>query len=290
MFRLLKRRFYSVVLVIGALVLVILISAYMSIDRALVNDYSVKTEDIANKTINDFKVKTDYVETMSLLFIENLLAKTDNNGEVAEYDFNSDVSKIKIYNGDIDGLGIFWDDGRQSLSGSLYMKYISELKDTINREKKTCWVIVDRNGSEEDGYLFLLTPVTNLKNMQSGFALVDATSIKRNVAKDNLFLKDAVIHFEANGKKLLLTSGKTGKDDMVVKSEFQNGLKMVVDFPMNELKNQLMRVKMYICFFGILFIGLAIFAVHGMVNGIVKELEMLKNEIDEFALSKEEKI
>ncbi len=290
MFRLLKRRFYSVVLVIGALVLVILISAYMSIDRALVNDYSVKTEDIANKTINDFKVKTDYVETMSLLFIENLLAKTDNNGEVAEYDFNSDVSKIKIYNGDIDGLGIFWDDGRQSLSGSLYMKYISELKDTINREKKTCWVIVDRNGSEEDGYLFLLTPVTNLKNMQSGFALVDATSIKRNVAKDNLFLKDAVIHFEANGKKLLLTSGKTGKDDMVVKSEFQNGLKMVVDFPMNELKNQLMRVKMYICLFGILFIGLAIFAVHGMVNGIVKELEMLKNEIDEFALSKEEKI
>lgn len=290
MFRLLKRRFYSVVLVIGALVLVILISAYMSIDRALVNDYSVKTEDIANKTINDFKVKTDYVETMSLLFIENLLAKTDNNGEVAEYDFNSDVSKIKIYNGDIDGLGIFWDDGRQSLSGSLYMKYISELKDTINREKKTCWVIVDRNGSEDDGYLFLLTPVTNLKNMQSGFALVDATSIKRNVAKDNLFLKDAVIHFEANGKKLLLTSGKTGKDDMVVKSEFQNGLKMVVDFPMNELKNQLMRVKMYICLFGILFIGLAIFAVHGMVNGIVKELEMLKNEIDEFALSKEEKI
>lgn len=290
MFRLLKRRFYSVVLVIGALVLVILISAYMSIDRALVNDYSVKTEDIANKTINDFKVKTDYVETMSLLFIENLLAKTDNNGEVAEYDFNSDVSKIKIYNGDIDGLGIFWDDGRQSLSGSLYMKYISELKDTINREKKTCWVIVDRNGSEEDGYLFLLTPVTNLKNMQSGFALVDATSIKRNVAKDNLFLKDAVIHFEANGKKLLLTSGKTGRDDMVVKSEFQNGLKMVVDFPMNELKNQLMRVKMYICLFGILFIGLAIFAVHGMVNGIVKELEMLKNEIDEFALSKEEKI
>ena len=290
MFRLLKRRFYSVVLVIGALVLVILISAYMSIDRALVNDYWVKTEDIANKTINDFKVKTDYVETMSLLFIENLLAKTDNNGEVAEYDFNSDVSKIKIYNGDIDGLGIFWDDGRQSLSGSLYMKYISELKDTINREKKTCWVIVDRNGSEEDGYLFLLTPVTNLKNMQSGFALVDATSIKRNVAKDNLFLKDAVIHFEANGKKLLLTSGKTGKDDMVVKSEFQNGLKMVVDFPMNELKNQLMRVKMYICLFGILFIGLAIFAVHGMVNGIVKELEMLKNEIDEFALSKEEKI
>ncbi len=290
MFRLLKRRFYSVVLVIGALVLVILISAYMSIDRALVNDYSVKTEDIANKTINDFKVKTDYVETMSLLFIENLLAKTDNNGEVAEYDFNSDVSKIKIYNGDIDGLGIFWDDGRQSLSGSLYMKYISELKDTINREKKTCWVIVERNGSEEDGYLFLLTPVTNLKNMQSGFALVDATSIKRNVAKDNLFLKDAVIHFEANGKKLLLTSGKTGKDDMVVKSEFQNGLKMVVDFPMNELKNQLMRVKMYICLFGILFIGLAIFAVQGMVNGIVKELEMLKNEIDEFALSKEEKI
>ena len=290
MFRLLKRRFYSVVLVIGALVLVILISAYMSIDRALVNDYSVKTEDIANKTINDFKVKTDYVETMSLLFIENLLAKTDNNGEVAEYDFNSDVSKIKIYNGDIDGLGIFWDDGRQSLSGSLYMKYISELKDTINREKKTCWVIVDRNGSEEDGYLFLLTPVTNLKNMQSGFALVDATSIKRNVAKDNLFLKDAVIHFEANGKKLLLTSGKTGKDDMVVKSEFQNGLKMVVDFPMNELKNQLMRVKMYIYLFGILFIGLAIFAVQGMVNGIVKELEMLKNEIDEFALSKEEKI
>ena len=59
---------------------------------------------------------------------------------------------------------------------------------------------------------------------------------------------------------------------------------------MNELKNQLMRVKMYICLFGILFIGLAIFAVHGMVNGIVKELEMLKNEIDEFALSKEEKI
>ena len=290
MFRLLKRRFYSVVLVIGALVLVILISAYMSIDRALVNDYSAKTEDIANKTINDFKVKTDYVETMSLLFIENLLAKTDNNGEVAEYDFNSDVSKIKIYNGDIDGLGIFWDDGRQSLSGSLYMKYISELKDTINREKKTCWVIVERNGSEEDGYLFLLTPVMNLKNMQSGFALVDATSIKRNVAKDNLFLKDAVIHFEANGKKLLLTSGKTGKDDMVVKSEFQNGLKMVVDFPMNELKNQLMRVKMYICLFGILFIGLAIFAVQGMVNGIVKELEMLKNEIDEFALSKEEKI
>ena len=290
MFRLLKRRFYSVVLVIGALVLVILISAYMSIDRALVNDYSAKTEDIANKTINDFKVKTDYVETMSLLFIENLLAKTDNNGEVAEYDFNSDVSKIKIDNGDIDGLGIFWDDGRQSLSGSLYMKYISELKDTINREKKTCWVIVERNGSEEDGYLFLLTPVMNLKNMQSGFALVDATSIKRNVAKDNLFLKDAVIHFEANGKKLLLTSGKTGKDDMVVKSEFQNGLKMVVDFPMNELKNQLMRVKMYICLFGILFIGLAIFAVQGMVNGIVKELEMLKNEIDEFALSKEEKI
>lgn len=119
---------------------------------------------------------------------------------------------------------------------------------------------------------------------------MDATSIKRNVAKDNLFLKDAVIHFEANGKKLLLTSGKTGKDDMVVKSEFQNGLKMVVDFPMNELKNQLMRVKMYICLFGILFIGLAVFAVHGMVNGIVKELEMLKNEIDEFALSKEEKI
>ena len=290
MFRLLKRRFYSVVLVIGALVLVILISAYMSIDRALVNDYSVKTEDIANKTINDFKVKTDYVETMSLLFIENLLAKTDNNGEVAEYDFNSDVSKIKIYNGDIDGLGIFWDDGRQSLSGSLYMKYINELKDTINREKKTCWVIVDRNGSEEDGYLFLLTPVTNLKNMQSGFALVDATSIKRNVAKDNLFLKDAVIHFEANGKKLSLTSGRTGEDDMVVKSEFQNGLKMVMDFPMTELKNQLTRVKMYICLFGILFIGLAIFAVHGMVNGIVKELEMLKNEIDEFTLSKEEKI
>ena len=225
----------------------------------------------------------------SLLFIDNMLAKTDINGEVAEYDFNSDVNKIKIYNSDIDGLGIFWDDGRQSLSGSVYMKYINELKDTINREKKTCWTIVNQDDDGDSGYLFLLTPVTNSKNMKSGFALVDATSIKKDVVKDNLFLKDAVIYFKADGKKLALTSGKTYKDDMVVEREFNNGLKMIMDFPMTELKSQLVRVKKNICFFGIFFVGLAIIALHGMVNRIVRELETLKNEMDEYALSKEEK-
>lgn len=285
MFWRLKRRFYSVLLVIAVLLAVILVSAYLIIEKALVSDYSMKTEDIARKITNDFQIKTDYAEYISLLFIDNLMAKTDNNGEFAEYDFNADVNKIRIYNSDIDGLGLFWDNGNRSLSSSKYLQYVPELKEVIKKENKTCWVIVkERKG--EKGYLFLLTPVENEKNLQTGFALVEVTALKKSISEDNLFLKDAYIYFDASGETLDIIGGEKKKSDLVIEQQIQDSLKLVMHFPMSEVKNQLNRVKLYICLFGVVFICLSVFVVYRMVEKIVSELEFLKNEIDGYASEK----
>ena len=54
MFKLLKRKFYSVLIVIFILLIILMISAYLVIEKALVSDYTSKTEDIARKITDDF--------------------------------------------------------------------------------------------------------------------------------------------------------------------------------------------------------------------------------------------
>lgn len=283
----LKRRFYLILVVIAALLSVILVSAYMVINRALVSDYSAKTEDIARKTINDFRIKADYVEYMSLLFIDDLLARSEVPPEAAEYEFNADVSNIKVYNSDIDGLGIFWEDGSSSVSETMYLQYVSRLEDIIKKNNETTWVIV-KEVSGEKGYLFLITPVR--RDKKTGFALVDATSLKNGLVQDNLFLKDAHIIFSDGAERLSITDSDAGckrdRDTLIIDEKIRDSLTLIMEFPMTEVSAQLFKVKIYMLLFGFFFISLAVLAVWRMVNRIVGELEALKFEMDEYASGK----
>lgn len=291
-FKLLKRKFYSVLIVIFILLIVIMVSAYLVIEKALVSDYTSKTADIARKTTNDFQIKTDYAEYIASIFINKLMEKTDENGRLREEDFNADISKIKIYDSDIDGLGIFWDNGSYFVSATDYVRFSPELNEMIKKANKEKWVVLDFK--ENGGYIFLLIPINNKQNMQEGFALVDVSSLKKTYKAESLFFKDAITYLQTNGDRLYLSGEKLknkSEDGMLkIKEDIQSDLKIVMKFPMTEINERLFHVKIFLMLFGTVFAGLSVLVVHNMVRRITGELEILKNEIDTYAKEGNKKI
>lgn len=289
MFKLLRRKFNSVLLVIAILLCVIMVLTYFVIEKALVSDYTNKTNDVARKITKDLQIKTDYVEYISLFFIDKIMEKADNYGNVAEYDFNNDVSKIKIYNSDIDGLGIFWDSGKSFLTNSLYFQYIPDAVEKLKGVDRNVWVAVN-DEHNKSSYLFLLIPIQNPKNSQKGIVAVEATSLKKILKTDNLFLNDADIYFETAGDRFALLGSERSvvktKHNLCIDEKVQDSLKLVLNFPMKGLNEQLNSVKFYMILFSILFLILAAAVVRRMINKIVNELEILKKEIDDYASSK----
>ena len=128
MFKLLKRKFYSVLIVIFILLIILMISAYLVIEKALVSDYTSKTEDIARKITDDFRIKSDYAEDISELFVGQLMDKSDYNGDFISEEFNGNINEIKIYDSDIVGLGIFWNNGKCVISAAEYLKLAPEIR------------------------------------------------------------------------------------------------------------------------------------------------------------------
>ena len=162
----------------------------------------------------------------------------------------------------------------------------------IKKANKEKWVVLDFK--ENGGYIFLLIPINNKQNMQEGFALVDASSLKKTYKAESLFFKDAITYLQTNGDRLYLSGEKLknkSEDGMLkIKEDIQSDLKIVMKFPMTEINERLFHVKIFLMLFGTVFAGLSVLVVHNMVRRITGELEILKNEIDTYAKEGNKKI
>ena len=285
MFVQLRRKFYSVLIVILALVAVLMGSAYVVIENALVNDYTSKTADLARKVANDFRIKSDYAEDIALLFVGQLVEKTDQNGEIKNEEFQGNLNTIRIYDSDIDGLGIFWDNGRYMLSASAYFKYAQELRELSGNVGEKKWFVV--SDGQNSGYIFLILPIVNSKSQERGFAAVDVTPLKRIYDSENMFFQDAVAYLETDGNRLYLGgAGSRYQEDssvMTQSEQLQDGFQIVMKLPMSEVEDRLRHVKLFLILFGVLCVGFAYVTVRHMVRRITFELETLKREIDTYA-------
>lgn len=281
MFKLLRRKFYSVLIVIFVIILIIMLSAYFVIEKTLVNDYTSKTSDIARKTANDFRIKTDYAEHISLRFVNQLIDKTADTGVINNEEFNGNINRIRIYDSDVKGLGIFWDSNEYFISAAEYLGIASELRDAMENTEKKKWFITEENG----GYIFLLLPVKNKFNSRKGFAAVDVSLLKTIYKSDNLFMKDAVVYMQTDDDRFYL-SGSADEEytgGITIKEYIQSDFKLVMQFPMTEVTDRLFHVKLYMILFGVFCMSMAAVAVHKSAKKISNELEILKDEIDMYA-------
>lgn len=289
MFKMLKRKFYFVIIVIAVLLFAITVSAYFVIDKALTDDYTAKTNDIARKIINDFCIKTDYVESLACVFVEGISERTDHSGKVFEEDFNTDVNKIKIYNSDIDGAGVFRNNGYKAVTDSWYLRAAPELCSIAKDADGNVWAAL-KNERENRTGLFLLLPLSNSETEQSGIVMLEVTSLKKGLKADNIFMQNTEVYFETPKDRLYVlktenTDNKT-ESDICINEEIQSGLNLVVNISMRGLKDQLNKVKIYMIVFYLVFLLLASAVTHRTVRKIVSELTSLKNDIDDYALKK----
>ena len=284
MFKLLKRKFYSVLIVIFILLIILMISAYLVIEKALVSDYTSKTEDIARKITDDFRIKSDYAEDISELFVGQLMDKSDYNGDFISEEFNGNINEIKIYDSDIVGLGIFWNNGKCVISAAEYLKLAPEIRNAAKNLQEKKWLVIS---NENNGYIFLVLPIENKYNSEKGYAAVDVSLLKRTYESGSLFLRDASAYLQTGENRLYISGdGSKNKDsdcDMKHEEDISSDFKIVMKFPMTDVNNRFRNVKIYLIIFGIICMGLASLTVHNMVKRITGELEALKNEIDLYA-------
>lgn len=288
MFRMLKRKFYIVIVVIAVLLFAITVSAYFVIDKALTDDYTAKTNDIARKIINDFRIKTDYIESLACFFAEGLNDKTDNSGTAFEDAFNTDVNKIKIYNSDIDGAGVFRNNGYKAVTNSRYLRAEQELCGMLDNGDENVWAAL-KNERGNTTNLFLLLPLNNAGAEQSDIVMLEVTSLKKGLKADNIFMQNTEVYFETPKDRLYVletdhADDKTDKNVYI--EEIQPGLNLAVNISMRGLREQLNKVKAYMIVFYLMFLMLAAAVVHRTVQKIVNELTDLKEDIDDYALSK----
>lgn len=285
MFKLLKRKFYSVLIVVFILLIILMISAYLVIEKTLVSDYTSKTEDIARKITNDFRIKSEYAEDISELFVGQLLNKSDYNGDFSNEEFTGNINTIKIYDSDISGLGIFWNNGRYSVSAAEYLMFEPEFRIGTKDMTEKKWFAM--NDGLNNGYIFYVFPIENKYNAEKGIAVVDVSQLRRTYESDSLFLKDAVCYLETDSNRLYIGGGnskyRNDNSIMVHREEIGDDFTMVMKFPMTDVSKRLRNVKIYLSLFVIACMGLAWFTMNKMVKKITGELEALKNEIDLFA-------
>ncbi|MDD6484757.1 MAG: hypothetical protein PUF72_09340 [Clostridiales bacterium] len=288
MFRMLQKKFYFVILVIAALLFAIMVSAYFVIDKALTDDYTAKINDITRKIINDFRIKTDYIESIACFFKDGLDEISDSSGTVFEKNFNTDVNKIKIYNSDIDGAGVFYNNGYKAVTDSRYLRAAPELFEMIGDKDEIVWVALNSE-NESTNSLFLLMPLENSEEEKSGIIMLEVTSLKKGLKADNIFLQNTEIYFDTPKDRLYIleTDNKDDKEDNIyINEEIQSGLNLAVNISMRGLRAQMNKVKVYMIIFYLVFLMLAITAVHRTVQKIVNELTALKKDIDDYTLSK----
>lgn len=289
MFRMLKKKFYFVIIVIAVLLFAITASAYFVIDKALTDDYTAKINDIARKIINDFRIKTDYIESIACFFEEGLNEKADNSGTVLENNFYNDVNNIKIYNSDIDGAGVFCNNGYKAVTDSRYLRAAPELMGMLEDGNEIVWAAL-KNESENTNGLFLLLPLSNFDGEQSGIVMLEVTSLKKELKADNIFLQNAEIYFDTPKDRMYILETENADDktgnNIYINEEIQTGLNLVVNISMKGLRDQLNKVKVYMIVFYLILLALAAVVIHRTVKKIANELTALKEDIDDYALSK----
>ncbi|MDD6762497.1 MAG: hypothetical protein PUD92_02470 [Clostridiales bacterium] len=289
MFKILKRKFYFVIIVIAVLLFAITVSAYFVIDKALTDDYTAKTNDIARKVINDFRIKTDYIESLACFFAEGLNDKTDHSGTAFEDAFKTDVNKIKIYNSDIDGAGVFRNNGYKAVTNSRYLRAEQELCGMLDNGDENVWAAL-KSDSGNTSNLFLLLPLNNDGTKQSGIVMLEVTSLKKGLKADNIFMQNTEVYFETAKDRLYILetdhAEKKRDKNININEEIQPGLNMAVNISMRGLRDQLNKVKLYMIIFYFMFLMLAAVVVHRTVKKIVNDLTDLKKDIDDYALSK----
>lgn len=283
MFGLLQRKFYSVLFVILAVVSVMYIVMYSIIEQELTNDYITKVSDISAKMADDLKIKTDYVQQIAIYFLDNYMNENSEEKEVEEDNFEKELSRIKVYNSDIAGLAIFWDDGNYMLSKSAYLNYLSEMEKSIKNQKE-CWMLVENENTDEK-YVFFLIDIDDYSNEKKGFMVIDATPLIHNVVSADALFENENIYLLTPLNKLHIK--KTSQDEntgLIIRQKIQENLDIVIEFSTDKVNVYLSSLSKIIIIFILLFVGVVFLLLRRMIKNMIKNLNTLKNEIDSLNL------
>ncbi|MDD6735644.1 MAG: hypothetical protein PUE13_04950 [Clostridiales bacterium] len=280
MFNLLKKKLYMILAIVFCILSVVLTFNYVIIERTMRNDYIKKVEDIARKHIEDFNVKMDYVENITSVFLNNLQLKY--GGNIPFDNFNIEVSSIKIYSNDIDGVGIFLDDGRKVVSKSMYLQYQEIFFEKIREDISSFWYIETQNNGEEQKLYFVM-PFKHGENI--GYVIADAGKLRKNFSPDGVFMKQSLISLENEyGRFIIYDEGNNNKIN--ISKQLDNGINVKVFVQDAALKNRLRIALIAIICFGLLVMFIAVIAARNIINSIISEMEKLKQEIDTYASQK----
>jgi len=283
MFGLLQRKFYSVLFVILAVVSVMYIVMYSIIEQELTNDYITKVSDISAKMADDLKIKTDYVQQIAIYFLDNYMNENSEEKEVEEDNFEKELSRIKVYNSDIAGLAIFWDDGNYMLSKSAYLNYLSEMEKSIKNQKEY-WMLVENENTDEK-YVFFLIDIDDYSNEKNGFMVIDATPLIHNVVSADALFENENIYLLTPLNKLHIK--KTSQDEntgLIIRQKIQENLDIVIEFSTDKVNVYLSSLSKIIIIFILLFVGVVFLLLRRMIKNMIKNLNTLKNEIDSLNL------
>lgn len=280
MFNLLKKKLYMILAMVFCILSVVLTFNYVIIEKTIRNDYIKKAEDIARKHIEDFNVKMDYVENITSVFLNNLQLKY--GGNIPFDNFNIEVSNIKIYSNDIDGIGIFFDNGRKIVSESVYLQYQQTFFEKIREDISSFWYIETENNRKEQK-LFFVMPFKQGDNL--GYVIADAGKLRKNFNPDGVFMKQSLISLENEyGRFIIYDEGNNNKIN--ISKRLDNGINMKVLVQDAALKNRLRIALIAIIGFGLLVMFLAVIVARNIINSIISEMEKLKQEIDTYASQK----
>lgn len=281
MFNLLKKKLYMILAMVFCILSVVLTFNYVIIERTIRNDYIKKVEDMARKHIEDFNVKMDYVENITSVFLNNLQLKYGGNIPFDNY-FNIEVSNIKIYSNDIDGVGIFLDDGRKVVSKSMYLQYQDIFFEKIREDISSFWYIETQNNGEEQKLYFVM-PFKQGENI--GYVIADAGKLRKNFNPDGVFMKQSLISLENEyGRFIVYDEGNNNKIN--ISKRLDNGINMKVSVQDTALKKRLRIALLAIIGFGLIVMFIAVIAARNIINSIISEMEKLKQEIDTYASQK----
>lgn len=281
MFNLLKKKLYMILAMVFCILSVVLTFNYVIIERTIRNDYIKKVEDMARKHIEDFNVKMDYVENITSVFLNNLQLKYGGNIPFDNY-FNIEVSNIKIYSNDIDGVGIFLDDGRKVVSKSMYLQYQDIFFEKIREDISSFWYIETQNNGEEQKLYFVM-PFKQGENI--GYVIADAGKLRKNFNPDGVFMKQSLISLENEyGRFIVYDEGNNNKIN--ISKRLDNGINMKVSLQDTALKKRLRIALLAIIGFGLIVMFIAVIAARNIINSIISEMEKLKQEIDTYASQK----
>ena len=280
MFNLLKKKLYMILAMVFCILSVVLTFNYVIIEKTIRNDYIKKAEDIARKHIEDFNVKMDYAENITSVFLNNLQLKY--GGNIPFDNFNIEVSNIKIYSNDIDGIGIFFDNGRKIVSESVYLQYQQTFFEKIREDMSSFWYIETENDGKEQKLYFVM-PFKQGDNL--GYVIADAGKLRKNFNPDGVFMKQSLISLENEyGKFIIYDEGNNNKIN--ISKRLDNGINMKVLVQDAALKNRLRIALIAIIGFGLLVMFIAVIAARNIINSIISEMEKLKQEIDTYASQK----